>query len=64
MALGSTLLLAEVFFFYIVYLYDGMYMIEIDQVQVQGFCLTQHCLNTCLVFYSITATCSSSGCYM
>jgi hypothetical protein len=25
-------------------------------VQVQGFRLTQHCLNTCLVFYSITAT--------
>jgi hypothetical protein len=29
----------------------------LDQVQVQGFGLTQHCLNTCLVFYSITATC-------
>jgi hypothetical protein len=28
-----------------------------NQVQVQGFRLTQHCLNTCLVFYSITATC-------
>jgi hypothetical protein len=26
-------------------------------VQVQGFRLTQHCLNSCLVFYSITATC-------
>jgi hypothetical protein len=29
----------------------------LDQVQVQGFLLTQHCLNTCLVFYSVTATC-------
>jgi hypothetical protein len=25
--------------------------------QVQGFRLTQHCFNSCLVFYSITATC-------
>jgi hypothetical protein len=25
--------------------------------QVQGFHLTQHCLNSCLVFYSVTATC-------
>jgi hypothetical protein len=25
--------------------------------QVQGFRLTQHCLNSCLLFYSITATC-------
>jgi hypothetical protein len=25
--------------------------------QVQGFCLTQHRFNTCLLFYSITATC-------
>jgi hypothetical protein len=29
----------------------------LDQVQVQGFRLTQHCLNTCLVFYSIATTC-------
>jgi hypothetical protein len=28
----------------------------IHQVQVQGFRLTQHYLNTCLVFYLITAT--------
>jgi hypothetical protein len=26
-------------------------------IQVQGFRLTQHCLNSCLVFYSLTTTC-------
>jgi hypothetical protein len=47
-------------FFPLYYFYLFLLNKEVDQVevQVQGFQITQHCLNSCLVFYSITATCS------